>query len=345
MKLFCVVILFFGVELFSEPPREFLWEDITFNPSHHEGYFQGWNYSLIHKDYTIFSTVVVSNLGPNQFNNGVSLFYSHPDVGSFFITQEWGEQDLEAEKGKFNIKIRDNLMRMVDKSLQLKLVWSEVDLNLIFKPVPKSGVGISGGMVSLGEDHHLRADVAFSFSPVKGHLNHYGTILNLEGQGGMEHLSTNLEVYYYSKSWELTRSITKDGYRIITGGYNGKQKNKFFKQIAVIDPKGNLILKELIESSYGSGFRKEELSNYLLPSIQTLAWKSKSNEICKFIINDKEKLGSINILESISSLLRFFIEFFFAKPYQIHYNIDAELVCGNLKLKGEGFHSFYLINP
>ncbi|NDE62235.1 MAG: hypothetical protein EB038_08595 [Cyclobacteriaceae bacterium] len=224
------------------------------------------------------------------------------------------------------------------------MIWSEMDLELLYQSKVPTGVNISGGWVPLPEESKLRADIVLSFVPVVGRLNHYGTIVPLEGRGGIEHLATDLEVYKFSKSWELTRSISKSGFRILSGGYSGKEKGEFFKQISVLDSKGNIVLSEKIESERMLGGKREEWSGYILPTILEYQWNSPQGK-CTYRIMEKTKLGSINLLESISALLRFFIEVFFAKPFQIHFKVDTQLDCNGQSWKAEGIHSWYLINP
>ena len=47
--------------------------DIVYQPHSEEGYLQGWNFFFRNSEFNIIATYLVSNLGPNDLNNGVSI--------------------------------------------------------------------------------------------------------------------------------------------------------------------------------------------------------------------------------------------------------------------------------
>lgn len=92
---------------------------------------------------------------------------------------------------------------------------------------------------------------------------------------------------------------------------------------------------------------KEPFSGYDLP----LREKIYFEDGCSAELIRKQSVGSINVLSNISSVLRFFIGLFFAKPYQIYSLADLNLSCPGKNLPPDsletfnGILSYYLINP
>jgi hypothetical protein len=323
--------------------RKTISSDYVFQPHPEEGYFQGWNFSFSNSDYQIFVTTVVSNLGPNSLNNGVSISIESKKTGSFFIAKEYGEKDLKAQKDKFFMQFRSSTIEEKNGTVILQIDADPVKLDLTYSSL-FTGPTLSAFKHSLGGKNFVRADIPFSFSKVSGTMEFKGEKIPLEGTGGMEHILTNYEVYKYSYRWEITRSISSKGYRFFTGGYRGKE-NQFFRTIAVQDPKGQIILSGEIQKSEILEEKLDHHTGYKLP-IKEKVFIDK-NEECGFLIEYENQVGRINILDNISAMLRFFIKVFFANPYIVNSIVKIEPLCSGKIPKGTnwiGIKSDYLIN-
>ncbi|MDZ4726009.1 MAG: hypothetical protein SH817_07620 [Leptospira sp.] len=310
-----------------------------------EGYLQAWNFSFQNKDYKVFCTFLVSNFGPGSKNNGISVLVKHKDNPVFYSTQEFGENEYAMKSGQFFQQSGENWMDYKNGKYTIHMVFPDWIFDLEFSPTQKSGVAISGGKLLLSdESKFIQADIPVSFANVSGNIFYKGTPEFVEGTGGIEHLLTNYEVYKYSKKWEIVRTISADGTRILTGGFMGTDKipGGFFRKVAVLSKKGELLLEGTISRMETLEEEIEPISNYKLPKKERLYFGE--NEKCYFDIYRKQTIAAISALENISSLLRFFIGLFFAKPYQIHADVEIELSCDVWSGKGKGLHSYYLIN-
>lgn len=316
--------------------------DFIFQPHPEEGYFQGWNFTFSNKDYQIFLTGVISNLGPNNLNNGISISIESKKTGSFFITKEYGQKDLKADKSRFQIQMYTSTIEEKNGTIELNIDADVVKLHLIYSSLFR-GPNLSGGKHNLDKNYFVKADIPFSYSKVIGTLDFKGEKIPLEGVGGMEHILTNLEVYKYSYRWEILRGFSK-GYRLFTGGYKGKN-DQFFRTITVQNPKGDIIFSGKIETSEILEERKDPATGYVLP-VKEKVFIDKE-EKCGFQIEYAHQAGRINILDNISVVLRFFIKLFFANPYIINSHVKVDSLCPTYipeNMSWQGIKSDYLIN-
>ncbi|MCC5813658.1 MAG: hypothetical protein JJT78_02805 [Leptospira sp.] len=317
---------------------------IYFNPESREGYFQGWNFYFKNNDTTIFVTFLVSNLGPGSLNNGISLYINHPKTGKYYRTKEYADFDLEATAKKFGQRSGENRMSQDGSKYMIEMKLEDLELDMKWDAKNKNIIPISGGNYPLKKwKGFLRADIGFASSPAIGELRFKGEKFTLVGDGGMEHLNTNVEVYKFSNSWEILRAIAPDKSSIYFGGFNSS-KYEPFKRIILTDPAQNIILEDDVATTKAIKSVKNSFSGYTLPVIQELTLKK--NKECKITIEDNKNLGEISILSNISAVLKFFIRLFFAKPYQIHFQSKVTMNCGEKKWEfNKGLHSYYLINP
>ncbi|MBE7412830.1 MAG: hypothetical protein L6Q54_01565 [Leptospiraceae bacterium] len=320
--------------------------DYVFDSYSDEGYFQGWNLYFYNKEYHIFITFLVSNLGPNDLNHGVSLFLQSRKTGTKFYTKEFGVKTLQAKRGSFGQRSYDNFMLMKEDFCEIYVNTGEAKLHLKFKTKP-IGVALSSGkFIVKPPEKFVRADIPFAFSEVSGKLNFNNEEILLNGIGGMEHLNTNYEVYKYSKRWEILRGKSKEGHLIFTGGFIGNKNfpGEFFKTIAVVSPTGEVILSGKVKRVETLKESFEPFSEYTLPTSENIYLSDDSS--CYISTEIKESLGKIYVISNVSPVLRFFVRLFFAKPYQLHYTTQIKINCPE-KIpftEGKGIHSFYLIN-
>ncbi|TGN14321.1 hypothetical protein [Leptospira ilyithenensis] len=310
-----------------------------------EGYLQAWNFSLQNGSYKLFATFLVSNFGPGTKNNGISVIIKHDNEPLYYSTKEFGQDEFEMKKGGFFQQSGENRMDYKDGKYSIHMVFPEWTIDLDFFPNQRTGIAISGGKLNLTEDgRFVQADIPLSFVKVKGTIIHDGNVETVEGTGGMEHLLTNYEVHKYSNKWEIVRAITDNGTRIFTGGFIGNEKipGGFFRKIAVLSKKGDLILEGTVSRSEILNEETESVSGYTLPKKERLYFGESDS--CYMDVIRTKNIASMSALENISTLLRFFIQLFFAKPYQIHSETELEVNCKSWSGKGKGMHSYYLIN-
>jgi hypothetical protein len=346
MKVFLYIFLSLSVlfSIFGDSVRQVRESDFVFQPHSQEGYFQGWNYSFVNSEYQIFVTALVSNLGPNSLNNGVSISIESAKTGSFFVTKEFGEKDLQADKKKFGIKIYNNSFEKQDNAYTISVHTEELKLLLKYEK-PFLGMTLSGEKYFLSDGHFVRADIPFSYTLTQGYLDWKGEVIPLKGLGGMEHLLTNYEVYKFSKRWEMLRSISSDGFRFFTGGFHGKQEDSYFRKVAIQDKKGNIIFSKRILKSETIQSQKEPFSGYILPYKEKVY--TSSDDSCGFVIEYKTSAGRIKVLENISQILRFFVRLFFANPYIVNFHVKISSECNDFFPTPKiwtGIKSDYLIN-
>jgi hypothetical protein len=310
-----------------------------------EGYLQAWNFSFQNATYKVFCTFLVSNFGPGSKNNGISVLVKRKDKPVFYSTRELDEKDFAMKPGQFFQQSGENWMDYKEGKYSIHMVFPDWVFDLDFMPTQNAGVAISGGKLMLTEEgRFIQADIPVSFAKVSGTIINEGIAEPVSGVGGIEHLLTNYEVYKFSKKWEIARSLSSDGTRILTGGFMGTDKipGGFFRKLAVLSKKGELLLEGTISRSEIMESETEPISGYTLPKKERLYFGE--NESCFLDIERKETIAAISALENISTVLRFFIQLFFAKPYQIHADVEMEVKCAGWSGKGAGMHSYYLIN-
>lgn len=308
-----------------------------------EGYLQGWNFTFRNEKYNLFATFLVSNFGPGSLNNGISLLLKTKDQPVFYSTREFDAEEYEFKKGQFYQRSGENWMEYKNGIYSFYMNYGDWEIKLDYKP-RRGNVPISKGKFPLMEKgKFVQADIPFSYSTVTGTIRYKDVTEEVKGVGGLEHILTNEAVYQFSKKWELVRSQTKDNYRIFTGGFIGNSNfpGEFFRRVAVINPSGNLILEGTVERVEVLEWEKEPTSGYTIPKSEILYFQ---NETCKLNVKRTRPIATMSALENISSFLRFFIQLFFAKPYQIHWYAELKLECPEYSGEAKGYHSNYLIN-
>lgn len=340
MKIISIMILnFFSFALVAQS-SDFV---IQFNPTKDEGYFQGWNFSFQSNETTMFVTFLVSNLGPGSLNHGIAVFFDDPNFGKFFKTYEYASKELTAKPGYFGQKSRDSFMVLDKNVYHIHIQTHDLNLELEFFPKINYNLLLSNGPIALPYPNgFLRADIGFPLSKARARFQYNGKDYYYNGYGGMEHLNTNVPVYKYSTRWEIHRSYSKTGEGLFFGGYTGVQKHGYHR-VLYMDKEGKTIWSSEVEGETELQKIKNKDSGYEIPKKRMLFLKNQKD--CKIYLNQSKELGTIDILMNVSPILKFFIQIFFAKPYQIHYISEAILICtGKKDTDFRGLHSFYLIN-
>ncbi|TGL62242.1 hypothetical protein EHQ58_03295 [Leptospira ognonensis] len=342
--LFCFLTIEVTSQV-SQPARLSKPADFRTQLYKEEGYLQAWNFSLQNETYKVFCTFLVSNFGPGSKNNGISVLVKQKDRPVFYSTLELDEKDFAMKPGQFFQQSGENWMNYKEGKYSIHMVFPDWIFDLDFTPTQKAGVAISGGKLMLTEEgKFIQADIPVSFAKVTGNIFYKGVPEYVEGTGGIEHLLTNYEVYKFSKKWEIARAITSDGTRILTGGFIGTDKipGGFFRKVAVMSKGGELLLEGTVTRSEVMDSELEPTSGYSLPKKERVYFGE--GEACHLDIIRTKTIAAISALENISNFLRFFIQLFFAKPYQIQADLELEVKCDAWSGKGKGFHSYYLIN-
>lgn len=313
-----------------------------FDPN--EGYLQAWNFTFHNEKYSIVSTFLVSNFGPGSLNNGISVLMKEKGSPIFYSTREFSQEDYESNPGSFHQKSGENWMEYKDGLYSIFMKYPDWEIQLNYKP-RKGFVAISNGKYPLMDSStFVQADIPFSFSRVTGTIRKGEITEEVKGTGGMEHLLTNYPIYKFSKKWELVRAESSSGHRIFTGGFIGNSNfpGKFYRKIVVLSPNSQLLIDATVESAEVLEWETESVSKYTIPKEEKLTF---NNGTCNLHVKRTKKIASMSALENISSFLRFFIQLFFAKPYQIHSFAELNVDCPSLwSGSGKGFHSNYLIN-
>ncbi len=343
-----IVILLFGISLHGDSlneVRKSLPADFRTQHFPEEGYFQGWNFSFQNETYRIFATFLVSNFGPGSKNNGISMILKNKDEPTFYTTREFDSDDYVFKKDKFFQQSGENWMDFKDGKYYIHMVFPEYSLDFEYTPNQAGGVALSGGKYPIGDpSRFVQADIPLSFATVRGAIYRNGVQTDVQGIGGIEHMMTNYEIYNYSKKWEIVRGITKDGVRVFTGGFIGNEKipGGFFRKVAILSKSGDLLLEGTVKKTVIEEIEKEKISGFQLPKREKLYFGE--TEDCFLEVRRGSLIAGMSALENISSVLRFFIGLFFAKPYQIHNEVELAVECPIWSGKAKGFHSYYLIN-
>lgn len=321
--------------------------DIVYQPHSEEGYLQGWNFFFRNSEFNIIATYLVSNLGPNDLNNGVSIAIESKKTGPIFITKEFGRKDLSVDNG-INLKMYNNTLKYENGVYEVSQFYDNMKLFLKFES-DNLGATLSGGKHFVkGQEKFVRADIPFSFVRTTGYIDYKGEIIELEGVGGLEHLITNYEVYKYSSKWEILRAVNKEGMKLYTGGFHGIKKSNedFFRTLVIQNQRGEVLLSGMITKTEIISDELDKFSGYILPVKEKIYVGDNG---C-FVQSDRlYSVGKINILSNISAVLRFFIKLFFANPYQVNYSTRLTVNCPDffklMPTDFNGIHSYYLINP
>ncbi len=323
--------------------------DYAYRPLKNEGYMQAWNFNFRGGGTYVYITYVISNFGPGDLNNGVSIMV-YQNGQSIVRTAEYTDQSLKATSGAFGLTTGDSWLRLNQGKFEAYAHKDDVAIRADMTPVGV-GVRLSGGPVDTGGGSFIRADVPVGLGRVKGSVRIGDKEIKVEGEGGLEYLYASSSPHAYAKSFALFRSY--DPARgLFLGGFHGTSKfpgGKLFR-LALTTPEG-VVAQGKIGTIEQVRVEKNQFSGYEIP-LQT-RYTLEGDPACRIDVTRTAFAGGYHVLGHVSALLRWVVKVLFAKPYIMHYTGTATVECpgkGSSPLKAfEGkkypLHtSYYMIN-
>lgn len=357
--------LLFGGAVRATPGHQITtghYNDIIFRPIlHREGYIQAWNVSFQGNGYLIAVTFIISNIGPGLLNNGVMLYLDDGHT-SRMGTAEFSQKSLQAVPGRVDITTgKNNRLYRRGNRYYVQVEINDTRLNLELQNLIP-GINISGGEISpsgLPSDF-LRTDIPIPAARVSGELYLDGNRIRLNGVGGMEHFLSNHSPHTYARYLYLFRTYSTDR-SLFLGGLLGDREDgsNSHHMIAYLE-KGQLVYSAPVEKIEVLKTQADPVSGYDIPV--RVRYVTGDERECQVLVEKNDRIHGLNILQNVSSLLRWVIGLLFARPYIVHYGSQMELTCARdprVELKNESFplppsdifrvslrglSSYYLIN-
>jgi hypothetical protein len=325
-----------GAEPIELVPRS----EFAYQPRNESEYMQAWNVNYHGPELRIYATFVVSNFGPGDRNNGVSVLVVKDGVSRAW-TAEYTDSNFGGTPGQFGIKTENDQLHYANGAYHAKIwVRDELDIELALQPLA-GGVRLSGGRlrVSGNPEEFIRADIPLAAARATGRIRIDGADIALSGVGGMEYLSMNASPHRYAKRLRLTRTYT--GGRGVflaqlygTGSFPGGR----FGAIAIMEG-GRIVVGETLSDWTDSAEQIDAASGYSIP--QRSVFRSQT---CTASESLGRNVGQYSILENISALLRWVIRVLFTRPYTLHYESRVEVDCNGTKQSFNAITSWYMIN-
>ncbi|HMW59550.1 MAG TPA: hypothetical protein PKA91_07885 [Leptospiraceae bacterium] len=319
--------------------------DYAFRPDNDEGYIQAWNVDVRTPNAFLYVTLLVSNVGPGDLNNGVSVLVVKPGSSRIW-TAEYSVRSLQATPGQFGH--RSGLSRIHRDEKGRIILHSEIpggspspkeslNLDLVLTPVD-GGLRISGGLLEPEKGSFLRADLPVIAARAEGTLTIGGVQEPLNGIAGLDAIWSNKSPHTYAKRFLLIRSFS-EAPGIFIGGFMGKEEN-FLLRFAVAE-KGKVKSSGNVKSLEVNASAIDPFSGYSIPTSVTYGLEDG----CKITEVRKGFAGGFDVLGSISTVLRWILRVFFARPYVMHFTSQMTYICNGAKdISAEAQASYYLIN-
>lgn len=306
--------------------------DIVFQPQKgKDGFTQAWNISFRGSGRFVVLTYIVSNIGPGSLNNGVSVFFTDGRRARAG-TAEFAEADLKATTGTLNLTMGQNNQLVYERGRYVSRARiNKTEIYLELHPVG-SGVRFSGGRYPVrgSGGAFLQVDVPVMYAYAKGYIIRKGEKTVLEGAAGVEHILTNESPHVYARQFEVTRTFSaKTG--IAVGGLHGagKQPDEFRAAITIGD---RVSFMREVEKREVRGTTTDALSGYKIPSVAIFHLKGPGQ--CKVVVTKQGYIGGFDVLRKVSTVLRWVLRTFFAKPYILHYQSNVSLTCKDPDVTG-----------
>lgn len=323
--------------------------DFVFRPLKNEGYMQAWNFNFRGQGYYVYITYIVSNFGPGDLNNGISMLVYHGGK-SIVRTAEYTDESLKATPGQFGLRTGASWLRYENGQYQAYAQRKDVRVRVDLKP-SGGGVRLSGGPVQVGGGSFIRSDVPVGYGRVTGGLRIGDKRIKIDGVGGMEYLYANSSPHSYAKRFVLLR--TMDPTRgLFLGGFDGTKKfpgGKLYR--LALTEGGSIALSGKIDRIEDVRVEQNKFSGYKIP-IET-RYYLENDATCNVHVTRRAFAGGYHVLGHISSLLRWVVKVLFAKPYIMQYVSKAKVECSGAgasplkKYDGREYGlqgSYYMIN-
>lgn len=334
--LLFATIAFAGADRIERLP----WQEAAYQPTEDGDAIQAWNYNFHGNGVRIYATVVVSNLGPGDRNNGVSVLVRQ-NGRQTIRTAEYNEDLFEGKAGAFGAKV---FMSEIGRPngryiLTVRLTDLEIDLEM----EGAAGIRLTGGPIATEEAGvargYVRADIPHVGGAARGRLKIGETETALQGVAGLESMQASASPHAYAKSLRLTRTYSAGrggflAYMRTTSSFPGGDFASYAQFAgARVDGQARLQLTdgEEIEDSF-SGYRIQK----------RLRFQAANGCIIEEELG--RNIGQYYIIEHVSALLRWVIRTFFTKPYILHYQSKMQITCGAQKESFDTITSIYLIN-
>lgn len=341
-------------------------EDIAFRPlPNRGGYTQAYSINYRDKDFRIYAIFLISNIGPKSLNNGVSVLIHHKGQSRVF-TSENDFRTLKAEPGTVRIRSGNHTLELsgvqpgarflnpAKSRLRMNIDAPQFRLKLELSQLMR-GTRLSGGRVRVSGNaaDFVRADVPIAAATASGQMFFRGKEYTLRGVGGMDSIYTNVSPHEYAKSFSLSRSYARGAgvylavirgtgdfpagqtgltsaqsgqsgaarvpaKRLETGAFQGRFT---FLKRGQLSSCGSILAIEVLEQ------RRDALSGSTLPWHTRYHARTDRGERCEITERVLRPAGGYSVLGSISSLLRWVLQVFFAKPFILHYETELVLRC------------------
>ena len=301
--------------------------DVTFHPLKQKaGYTQAWNVSFQGSGYYVIITYIVSNIGPGDLNNGAALFVTN-GTQTRAATAEFAAANLKAKSGELDMSFGEkNALRYERGRYVATAQIEDTSVELELQPAG-AGVRFSGGRFPVRGDSgaFIQVDVPVLFASASGSLKIGGSTVPLRGVAGIEHILTNESPDGYARQFELTRSFSfKQG--LAVGGLHGakKQADEFR---AALTLNGQVAFIRKASRREIKGESRDSLSGYQFPTVAVFHLTGPGQ--CAVTVQRSGFIGGFDVLTKVSSVLRWVLRTFFAKPYIIHYRSTVSLQCAD----------------
>ena len=153
-----------------------------------EGYSQGWNVSVLGADLTLHISLLVTNYGPGDENNGLSVVLSQGGEDRVW-TAAYSSRSLTATPGEYGVKIGRTRLFREDGRIHLRLWAPGIAGELELQPEGQ-GFDLFGGPLYLDAERSRRMEIAIPVvsAAVRGELRIQNEApIAVSGRGGMEY--------------------------------------------------------------------------------------------------------------------------------------------------------------
>ncbi|MCB1316258.1 MAG: hypothetical protein KDK27_09915, partial [Leptospiraceae bacterium] len=172
-----------------------------------DGVLQAWTVHFWNREFFISTTLLISNIGPGEANNGVSLIFSR-NANPVFFTAGYSSRSLTAEPGRFGVRIGRCRMYRNNDRIELHIRIPDVEMRLRLHP---SGPGLfldRPVAVSQNSNANLRLDIPVPVAGAEGRIRlGHNPWFDLEGRAGMEYVYADHPIHPYGERLRLLRSF------------------------------------------------------------------------------------------------------------------------------------------
>lgn len=301
----------------------------------------------------IFLSMIVSNFGPGDLNNGVSLVLAEEGQPERVWTAGYSHRSLTMSAGSFGVKIGRCRLWREGSSIRL-ILWlpdPEMSVEFVIEPsmVP---LRLTSEPVRVARDGNQYFDASLPVPNGKwsGRLSiKDGRTLALRGRGGIAHIFADHPMYPYARRLKLLRASDEDQ-GFFLAAFEGSNSARQAHYGILVRTEGNRVVERVFLKRPAAKTRSyvDRETGYRLFRGGQYEFGTAARGTCRIVEDEEYVAARFSVMKHVPYLVGFFLQFTSARPYMVYAEGRVGLECegdAEVGVSIPSHSSYFLIQP